>query len=262
MRAHRFACNRVGARGSRAGSCGEQHGAQVSAQLPAHPDTTSHAFSVKLALPCYTLHLRSRPHAPSWNRLRCFCVLDCQCVVCVWQAPRHRRVVTHAHRIEVASTAGAALPWALKDAERARAVRAAGAAIAVWEVRSRTGVVQRRVLYGAARCRQRTGDTTKGKVSGTALSLAIWPACAHEQGGFRSGLRVAQLSQCGRFSLARRWCNVCCTVLRGAMRSSERRRRRTKLVITGAALASVTHWVERARARREGVGGDLAAGCT
>ena len=172
--------------------------------------------------------------------MRCFCVLDCQCVVCVWQAPRHRRVVTHAHRIEVASTAGAALPWALKDAERARAVRAAGAAIAVWE-----GVVQRRVLYGAARCRQRTGDTTKGKVSGTALSLAIWPACAHEQGGFRSGLRVAQLSQCGRFSLARRWCNVCCTVMRGAMRSSERRRRRTKLVITGAALASVTHWVER-----------------
>ena len=195
---------------SRAGSCGEQHGAQVSAQLPAHPDTTSHAFSVKLALPCYTLHLRSRPHAPSWNRLRCFCVLDCQCVVCVCVAgPSTRRVVTHAHRIEVASTAGAALPWALKDAERARAVRAAGAAIAVWEVRSRTGVVQRRVLYGAARCRQRTGDTTKGKVSGTALSLAIWPACAHEQGGFRSGLRVAQLSQCGRFSLARRWCNVC-----------------------------------------------------
>ena len=32
---------------SRTGSCGEQHGAQVSAQLPAHPDTTSHAFSVK-----------------------------------------------------------------------------------------------------------------------------------------------------------------------------------------------------------------------
>ena len=29
---------------SRAGSCGEQHGAQVSAQLPAHPDTTSHMF--------------------------------------------------------------------------------------------------------------------------------------------------------------------------------------------------------------------------
>ena len=147
--------------------------------------------SSALALPCYTLHLRSRPHAPSWNRLRCFCVLDCQCVVCVWQAPRHRRVVTHAHRIEVASTAGAALPWALKDAERARAVRAAGAAIAVWEVRSRRGVVQRRVLYGAARCRQRTGDTTKGKVSGTALSLHSGNmACMRTRAGWLPG-RVA-----------------------------------------------------------------------